>query len=244
MTDLHKIEDITDLRNGFVETLTHDIKTPVIAQMRILELLISGYFGKLNKNQLSVINETLDASKYMYEMISALVSTYRFENSFDLNYSSFDFVSMVELCIKDIDKFLKINNLKVIIVPEISNSFVFGDEIKIKKVLSAIFFNILNLAFKNSIIKIYITETNNMLNFTAEYHSCYIKPEKLKSVFDFHHSEYYDKLGSGIGLYLAKKIIEKHSGKIFAKSYTNQKNIIGFEIPINNNKLNLCLNFA
>ena len=41
-----------------------------------------------------------------------------------------------------------------------------------------------------------------------------------------------------------KKIIEKLCGNIFAKSYINNKSIIGFEIPTNNKSENLCLNFA
>lgn len=233
MTDLLNVENIHDLRNGFIETLTHDIKTPVLAQIRILELLTEGFFGKLNKNQLLIINETLDASKYMYELISTLVSTYRFENDFKLNYSYFNFVTSLEDCVKDFDKFLKINNLKIIIIPEISKPLVFGDEIKIKKVIDTLLFNVLNFTFKNSEIKIFITEYNNLLNFLIEFDSEYLNKEKIKSFFDFHNSKNYDKLGCGIGLYLAKKIVEKHSGTVFAKNFDRQKNIIGFEIPIN-----------
>ena len=232
MTDLLNVENIHDLRKGFIETLSHDIKTPVIAQIRILELLTEGFFGKLNKNQLLIINETLDASKYMYELISTLVSTYRFENDFKLNYSCFNFVTSLENAVKNIDNFLKINNLKIIIVPEISKPLVFGDEIKIKKVLDTLLFNVLNFTLKNSEIKIFITEYNNILNFLIEFDSEYLNNEKIKSFFDFHNSKKYDKLGCGIGLYLAKKIIEKHSGVVFAKNYEKQKNIVGFEIPI------------
>jgi len=66
-----------------------------------------------------------------------------------------------------------------------------------------------------------------------ENHSCYISPEKFEKMFRLNTSntEKFDKIGTGIGLFLAKKIIEKHNGEIIAKSDIRQRSILGFKIP-------------
>ena len=131
-------------------------------------------------------------------------------------------------------KKLKENNIKVVIIPEIKNPIIAGDVIRLTKVIQTLLFNSLNSAFKNSIMKIYLKEDNKNISVKFESRSGYINPEKMRKRFQFHtcHNEKYDKIGTGIGLYLVNKIIEKHHGKIIAESSINQKNILGFEIPI------------
>ena len=246
-TDLHKFltenHDVNNLRNSFIETLAHDLKTPIIAQIRILELLVNGHFGKLNKEQSDIINSTLDSCKYMYEMVSTLISTYRFENEdFKLKTSTFNILNLIEETVSSVDLFLKSSNIKVVIIPKIDNFYVIGDEIRLKKVFESLLFNSLNMAFKNSILKIFIKPRKNNICVVIENHGCYISPEKFESLFKMQLTKYYDKIGSGIGLYLAKKIIEKHDGKIIAFGDIQQKNYLAFEIPyINTSCLKKCI---
>lgn len=84
-TDLHentaKLCDLTEIRNFLIETMKHELKTSVIAQIRILDLLLVGRFGKLNKEQKDIIYATLDSCKYMYKIISDIIYTYKFKNN-------------------------------------------------------------------------------------------------------------------------------------------------------------------
>ena len=83
-TDLHHnsadILALAELKNNFAEILKHDLKTPVIAQIRILELLLSGHFGKLKVEQSDILISTLDSCKYLYKTLSDIISAYKTEN--------------------------------------------------------------------------------------------------------------------------------------------------------------------
>lgn len=229
--------NLENLRKSFIETLTHDLKTPILAQIRALELMLNGDFGKFNNEQTEMLQMTLESCQYMYEIVSTLISTYKFDNEgFELNYSYFNIFSIIEENVKNLEKSLKKNNIKVVIIPEINTPLIAGDLIRIEKVIQTLFFNSLNSAFKNSIMKIFLIENNGILTVLFESHSGYIPPEKLEKMFRIYtaHTEKYDKIGTGIGLYLVKKIIEKHKGHIIAKSDIRQKNLLGFEIPIDN----------
>lgn len=84
-TDLHDNSvnsfDLAEIKNILIETIKHDLKTPVIAQIRILDLLLVGHFGKLNKKQKDIIGETLNSCKYMYKILSDIIYAYKFKNN-------------------------------------------------------------------------------------------------------------------------------------------------------------------
>ena len=234
-SELVKTNNLEELRKSFIETLTHDLKTPILAQIRALELILQNRFGELNKEQSEMLQLSLDSYQYMYEMVSTLISTYKLENEeFKLNYSCFNIIQLIEENIKSVEKYLKANNIKIVVIPEITSPMVAGDVIRIQKVVQALLFNSLNSAYKNSILKIRLNEHNKEIIVEFESHSCYIEPEKLEKMFKLNtaSTEKFDKIGTGIGLFLAKKIIEKHNGKIIAKSDIRQRNILGFKIPI------------
>ncbi len=234
-SELVKTNNLEDLRKSFIETLTHDLKTPILAQIRALELILQNRFGELNKEQSEMLQLSLDSCQYMYEMVSTLISTYKFENEeFKLNYSHFNVIQLIEENIESVDKYLKANNIKIVIIPEITSPMIAGDIIRIQKVIQALLFNSLNSAYKNSILKIRLNEQNKKMIVEFESHSCYIEPAKLEKMFRLNtsHAEKFDKIGTGIGLFLAKKIIEKHNGEIIAKSDIRQRNTFGFKIPI------------
>ena len=83
-TDLHEISanslDLAEIKNILIETIKHDLKTPVIAQIRILDLLLVGHFGKLNKEQKDIISETLNSCKFIYKILSDIIYAYKLKN--------------------------------------------------------------------------------------------------------------------------------------------------------------------
>lgn len=84
-TDLHEksvnLYELTEIKNFLIETIKHDLKTPVIAQIRILDLLLVGRFGKLNKEQKDIICATLDSCKFMYKILSDIIYAYKLKNN-------------------------------------------------------------------------------------------------------------------------------------------------------------------
>ena len=233
-SEITDIRELYDLKKGFLEILTHDLKTPIIAQIRVLQMMLDGGFGNLNTEQAEMLQLTLDSCNYMYAMVATLISTYKVDiEDPGLHYSEFNIMQVIEDTIKKVDSFLKENNIKIVILPEIKTPVIAGDMIRLTRVIHTMLLNSLNMAFKNSILKIHLEQTDNTVKVKFESRSGYIMPEKMEKIFKFHtyRTQKYDKIGTGIGLYFARKIIEKHHGKIIAESSINQKNIFGFEIP-------------
>ena len=101
-----------DLRKGFIETLTHDVKTPILAQIRIIELMLNGHFGEFNREQNEMLKITLDSCKYMYEIISTLISTYKYDcDKTSLRISQFDIMDVCKNALNELKPLLEENNI-------------------------------------------------------------------------------------------------------------------------------------
>ena len=226
--------NVADVKNGFIETLTHDIKTPILAQMRVLELLIEEHFGQISDEQSEILKLTLDSCQYMYEMVSTLISTYKYDNEdFRLNYSYFNIAGMIKSSLESIKCILAKENIKAIVINKLKTPLINADAIRIQKVINTLIANSVNIASKNTILKIIMKENRDDTEILIESHGAYINSERIKKMFDMYtyNTEKYNKIGSGIGLYLVRKIVEKHNGKVIAKSEIPQENILGFKIP-------------
>ena len=60
---------IKEQTESYKAVLRHDIKTPVLAQIRAIELLLKGNFGKLNRRQKEMLKLTLQSCKHSYRII-------------------------------------------------------------------------------------------------------------------------------------------------------------------------------
>lgn len=225
---------ISEQRETYIATLSHDLKTPTIAQVRALELMLSGQFGEFNQEQKDMLKLTLDSCNYMYDMVYTLLSTYKFENGdISLNFSSFNFAKVVRESIKEVMNLAEENYI-TIEFGDFKPVVITADRIEMKRVVVNLLSNAINYAFQNSRIYISCLKVGNNIEFSVKNSSPYIEPSVMKGLFRKYvsHSDKFNKVGVGLGLYLSKKIVEAHGGKIIAKSFKTQSNIFGFSIPL------------
>lgn len=224
-------------RETFVASVGHDLKNPVIAQIRGLELLLDGAFGELNKEQREIASMILDSCRYMKGMLSSLLDTYRnYGGEIKLDFSEFSLTELVNECVSEMlyvagDKELKI-------LPEYSGAHIISaDRIQIRRVIMNLLTNAIKYAYKSTDLILRVFEESGNVYFEFENKSPFIPEEKQKTLFEKYvsYAEIHKELGTGLGLYASKKIIESHNGKIYLKSFRDDRNIFGFRVPVEQN---------
>lgn len=221
--------------NTYIETLSHDLQIPVIAQVRALELLLSGQLGEFNEEQKEILNLTLNSCKYLHNMVNTLLSTYKFESGEAvLHYDMFDINMLTTETIKEISYMTKDNSTTIHFSPSNQECFISADRNLIKRVITNFLSNAINFAFPSSKIYINIDIIDDNIDFRITNSSPYIDPELIQNLFKKYvtYSDKYNKVGIGLGLYLAKKIIEAHNGTIIAQSSPEKTNTFGFTMPL------------
>ena len=222
-------------RETFVASLGHDLKNPTIAQIRGLELLLKGEFGIINNEQKELLEMILDSCRYMNSMLATLLTTYKnTDGIISLNFTSFSFDSLVEECISEMIYVAKEKGVNIVIKNTEKEIILHADKVQIKRVIMNLLSNGIKYAYKNSDLKIRIKSNKQKIEFEFENFSPYIPKEKQQAIFAQYvsYAETHKEIGIGLGLFASKKIIEGHNGRIYVKSYKDERNIFGFSIPI------------
>lgn len=228
-------KEVENQKETFVATLTHDLKIPTIAQIKTLEILMNGALGPISELQNEAIEQVHNSCKYMFNMISTLLSTYRYEKGVkNMNYEQFDFVSLVSECSKEISCLAQDKEQLIVIKNKLNFSRVSADKLEIKRVITNLLSNAISYSFKNTEIEIIMENTDQEISCLIKNKSEIIPKEELDNLFGKYvsNASKYRQLGLGLGLYLSKQIIEAHKGSIFARSDEQSGNVFGFEIPI------------
>lgn len=219
-------------RESFISTINHDLKIPILAQIRALELLTEEKMGNLNNGQKELINLTLDSCRSMYEMLSEILTAYKYENKdIILDYENINILKFVEEFFNKSNGKIYEKGLKILIRNNSYSPIFFGDKFQFKKAFECIANYCISRASNNSEFICSINDSDECIHISLLFDSPYFYRNKLETFSDGR----MDKVGSTLGLYLAKKIIYAHKGSI-ETSFENSLNQLNINLPLINVK--------
>lgn len=221
-------------KDDFITKIIYDLKSPTAAQIKALELFLSTTSNKISSEEKELIELTLNSCNYMQNLIETFSAVYKLEHEqMHLYYSKFNVSELINKIKHDLEILLKYHELKIEINIQ-EDMIINADKTQIKRVIDNIISNAINHSFKNSTIYLNAFINKNILTVKIQNNSPYIEEDALKDIFEKHktHSLRRNRVGAGLGLYLSKEIINAHYGQMIAKSYPDDVNILGFEVPI------------
>lgn len=236
MKDIDKEKKLEEEKEAFIATLTHDLKTPTNAQIRMIKLLINGAFGKLNDEQTSMLELTKSSCEYMFDLISTIVDTYRCDfKKMPISPEKFDIVDLVYSVIEETSVLFEEKIQKITVDFPSKMLEIEADRLQLKRVIFNLLSNSNIYGLEKSDIKVSLLIDGEDLVFRVENKGNPISKNDLSVVFDKCSQTAMskkNKVSSGLGLYLSKSIIELHKGTVFAQSNKDGVFVFGFEIPL------------
>lgn len=221
-------------KETFVATLTHDLKTPIRAEIRAMELLLKGSFGELNQDQVEMIQAILHSGRYMFKMVDNLLSTYRYENGCNkLHKESVNIVDLIKECYKEIKYIAEDKNQILNFDFESDETFINADVVEIRRVIQNLLSNAVNYTQDNGTITIKTSIEEGKLAVSFTDNGKGIPESQQGEVFKKYKSDAkkFKQVGTGLGLYLSKNIIERHDGQITVKSKEEEGSCFTFFLP-------------
>jgi len=208
----------------------HDLKTPINAQILATEYLLKSAHLSGDLNEL--INDILGSAKYLKSLVDNILTKYQIDMKTQNLCIKPNLVKEVVQDAADGVKFLTDEkNIELKILNKTKTDVQMFDYLEIKRVLTNLLSNAVDFTKEKIILK--ITETKRYIRFSVADFGTGINLENKNDIFnkDLTLSKSQKRLGTGLGLFISKQIVEAHSGKICVKSKLNKGTVISFILP-------------
>ena len=237
----HKAELLSQLklaqmREDFVHTLTHDLKTPILGAIETIKSFQAAQFGAICFLQSQVLSEMSKSQQRSLQLVQMLLDVYRNDaegvvlqcQSIDLwllAKESVDAVTILALerelklnlkCYESIDRQLEIT----------------ADPLQLSRVFSNLLSNAIYHSPRSGQIDVTIYHNDRRYIVQVSDRGQGIAPDDLPFLFNRFYQAHQQGQGSGLGLYLSRQIVEAHGGRIWADNELPQGTKFCFSLPI------------
>lgn len=225
-------KDAEQRKNDLVVYLAHDLKTPLTSVIGYLSLLRDE--GKISEElREKYLSISLSKAERLEDLINEFFEITRFNlSNITLDKSQVNLTRMLEQITFEFQPMLEEKGLHCTL--NASPDIVLKCDVdKIQRVFDNLLRNAVNYSFENSTIDIAVTQREREVKVTFRNHGNTIPQEKLQRIFEQFYrldsARATKSGGAGLGLAIAKEIIELHGGTISARS---EDELIVFELSL------------
>jgi signal transduction histidine kinase len=217
---LQPLEDAIEEQNRFTADASHELKTPLAALRSEIEVALRDQkFGISDAKKL--LNSNLEEIEKLETLSRALLKLAKFDETNKLDFSAINLNEIIVEAYEKIESFAKKKNINI--DAKLINGKISGDKSSLVELFVILLDNAINYSPDKSKIKIKLTSLNKHYQVSIKDQGVGIKSLELIHIFDRFYradqSRNKEKAqGYGLGLSIAKRIVELHGGKISANS--------------------------
>ncbi|MDD5584214.1 MAG: PAS domain S-box protein, partial [Candidatus Omnitrophica bacterium] len=233
--DITKRKALEDLKEDFINTISHELKTPLSITKESINLVFDKTLGDLNEKQEKILGIAKNNIDRLAHIITKLLDISRIEagereckrNLVDIVALTQDVTALFKRQADEKGLIIKLNFSKKSI-----NAYIDKEEIK------KAFINLLENALRftqKGFIEVAIKELENALECRVTDTGVGITQENMRDVFDkfqqFQRSPGAGEKGTGLGLSIVKGIVKMHKGHIWIESEPGKGTSFIFTLP-------------
>lgn len=245
-----KRERLSREREDFVYRLTHDLRTPLVAADRMLTLFQQEAFGPTSPDMNEAIATMIQSNQNLLQMVNTILEVYRHDAGHkNLNFAPCDLTQVIREVAGELAPLAEDKGLKftVNLDPEAGPrrvTTVMGDRMELRRLVDHLISNAIKFTQKGSIeirligapIKsVSDADTSNAwVTMEVQDTGCGIPLHDQKMLFERFRQGGSDsrRAGSGLGLYLARRIVEGHQGTINVESQVGEGSLFTIQLPV------------
>ncbi|MFQ3626532.1 MAG: ATP-binding protein [Cyanobacteriota bacterium] len=238
-------EQLARQREDFVSRLTHDLRTPLVAADRMLKLFQQDAFGAVTPEMNEAIAIMIRSNQNLLQMVNTLLEVYRHDAGektmlFDPCYLS---QILREVC-QELTPWAQDKQLALEMVDDTEGGgVVMGDRLELRRLFTNLIGNAIKFTDRGSVILRLSWVVADAEAATANGDSLRqvlvevqdtgpgIPPGDQSILFERYRQGNHKRAGSGLGLYLSRRIVEAHGGAIAVRSALGEGSVFSVWLP-------------
>jgi two-component system, sensor histidine kinase ChiS len=232
------LRNLDQLKSHFFANISHEFRTPLTLILGQIESVMSSGIETKEKGKLQIANRN---ARRLLTLINELLDLSKLEaGGMELSATRQNIVSFLKSLFYSFESLAATKGIELGFKSEVDHIVVLFDPDKMEKV----FYNLMSNAFKftpeNGKIQIAVSlKENDLVVISVKDTGCGIPEDRLKNIFDRFYqvdaSSTRAHEGTGIGLALAKELVELHHGKLTVKSREGEGSEFSMILPVDKN---------
>lgn len=235
---LAEVQNISKTKSDFISAVSHELRTPLTSIKGYASILMQGKLGNIPepvKERLGKINIHSDN---LVKLINELLDISRIESGkAEMNLTRCDLSALIDSVHDLLTPQLKDKNIQFTKQVDASIPPMMLDPTQVDRIFINLLGNAVKFTSENGTISVSAKLNNDTVTVDVADTGIGISKNDIGRLFD----EFYrvdnqinqNVKGTGLGLPLAKKIVEAHGGKMWVTSIVNQGTTFHFTLPVN-----------
>lgn len=231
-------DEIARQREDFVSRLTHDLRTPLVAADRMLTLFQQGALGTLSPQMQEAIVIMGRSNSNLLSMVNTLLEVYRFEaGRKTLAFQPVNLSQLLQEVVGELTPLAPAKglNMNLEFDDTANSSTITGDRLELHRLFTNLIGNAIKFTESGSVtIRLKNINLNqaNYLDVEIADTGRGIPPAEQATLFERFRQGSHKISGSGLGLYLSRRIVEAHHGNIVVDSELGKGSVFIVSLPI------------
>lgn len=232
-----QLQRLDEAKNEFISMASHQLRTPLTSIKGYLDMMLEGDLGKISPTQRAVLREAFSSSERMVRLINDFLNVSRLQTGkFTIDKQSVDIaqilrdeVSLLKVVAdqRSVEMILKIDKK----IPSLA-----VDSEKIRQVILNMIDNAIYYSSPHKKVVITLKSSGKMIEFLVKDSGIGVPKSEQANLFGkFFRGTNAKKRrpdGTGVGLFLAKKVILSHDGEMIFESEEGKGSTFGFKLPV------------
>lgn len=231
-----KLIELNQHKSEFLANMSHELRTPLNSIIGFSEVLLEKYFGELNPKQTDYVVNINNSGQHLLDLINDILDISKIEaGQFELNKSRFGLTKVFKLVINILEVRAKKKNI------HFSNNGIenlgefYADERAVKQILLNLLTNAIKFTPEGGKVILNVTHHHDNLEVSISDTGIGIAKKDQEAVFEefkqVNSSTTKIQEGTGLGLFIVKRLIEMHGGQIHLESELGHGSTFIFNIP-------------
>jgi len=232
----HRLRELDQTKDEFISMASHQLRTPLTTIKGYLSMVLEGDVGPVTKDERKMIQQAFDSSERMVFLIADLLNISRLQSGkFVIENKPTDLVKMVQAQVDQLQDTAANHHLTLTFKKPDKFPILNLDETKVQQVVMNFMDNAIYYTPAGGSIEVALEASDKEIRYTVTDTGLGVPKAEQHHLFaKFYRAGNARKMrpdGTGLGLFMAKKVIVAQGGVIIFKSTEGKGSTFGFSFP-------------